>query len=131
MVMADIYDRAKATAIRMLSPRSKGGKGLEMILRKTVEGEYDPSTGSAEIIVTEYAGSAFRDTFELKSIDGTLIRRGDVKLLVSPVMVAGGDMPEPAENDQVVFDGVTYTVVACDPWSYAGLAVGFEVQARA
>lgn len=130
MVMSDIYDRAKATAIRMLSPRGKGGRGLAMILRRTAEGEYDPSTGSAEIIVSEYQGSAFRDVFELKSIDGTLIRRGDVRLLVSPVMVAGGDMPEPAENDQVLFDGATYTVIACDPWNYAGMAVGFEVQAR-
>lgn len=130
MVMADIYDRGKATAIRMLAPRSKGGKGLEMVLRKLGEGEYDPSTGTVEPAIIEYPGSAFRDTFELKNIDGTLIRRGDVKLLVSPVLLAGGDMPEPGENDQLIFDGVTYTVIACDPWNYAGLAVGFEVQAR-
>ncbi len=26
--MADIYDRSRAMAIRMLAPRSKGGKGL-------------------------------------------------------------------------------------------------------
>jgi hypothetical protein len=129
--MADIYDRGKATAIRMLAPRSKGGKGLEMALRKMGANNYDPSSGSVEPVVTEYQGSAFRDTFELKSIDGTLIRRGDVKLLVSPVLLGGGDMPEPAENDQVVFDGARYTVIACEPWNYAGLSVGFEVQARA
>lgn len=129
--MADIYDRGKALAIRMLAPRSKGGKGLEMVLRKTVTGEYDPDSSSSPITVTEYNGSAFRDTYELKNIDGSLIRRGDVKLLVSPVQIDGAALPGPFENDQIDFDGVTYTVVASDPWNYAGLSVGFEVQARA
>lgn len=131
MVMADIYDRAKATAMRMLSPRSRGGKGLETVLRKTAPGEYDPSTGVATPVVDEYTGSAFRDAYELRNIDGTLIRRGDVKLLMSPAQLSGGDMPAPSENDQVIFDGTTYTVVACEPWNYAGLTVGFEIQARA
>lgn len=129
--MADIYDRGKALAVRMLAPRSNGGKGLEMILRKTDTGEYDPDIGGPSISVTESQGSAFRDTYELKNIDGTLIRRGDVKLLVSPVRLDGTNLPGPAENDHIVFDGITYTVISCQPWDYAGLAVGFEVQARA
>lgn len=32
--MADIYDRSRAMAIRMLAPRSKGGKGLELRLTR-------------------------------------------------------------------------------------------------
>jgi hypothetical protein len=129
--MADIYDRAKAQATRMLAPRNKGGKGAEMILTRKVTGAYDPATGKPTVTITQFTGSAFRDAFELKSIDGTLIRRGDVQLLVSPVQVSGEDMPKPLETDTVVFDGVTYTVVAVQPWDYAGVAVGFEVQARA
>lgn len=131
MVMADIYDRAKATATRMLAPRSKGGKGAELILSRKVTGPYDPATGKPSVIITQYSGSGFRDTFELKSIDGTLIRRGDVKLLVSPVQLTGEDMPRPMETDTVIFDGTTYTVVGVEPWNYAGVSVGFEVQARA
>ena len=51
--MPDIYDRAKATATRMLAPRSKGGKGLELVLRREIIGEYDPDAPPApsELIV--------------------------------------------------------------------------------
>lgn len=129
--MPDIYDRSKALAVRMLAPRSKGGKGLEMTLIKSVKGPRDPDTGGATTASTNYAGSAFRDTYEQKDIDGTLIKIGDVKFLVSPVQFSGSDMPQPATQDKILFDGKLYTVIQVNPWNYAGLAVGFEVQARA
>ena len=127
--MSDIYDRAKAMATRMLAPRSKGGKGLELVLRRETLGEYDPDAPSApsELVVN---GSGFREEYDNKYIDGTLIVRGDVKLLVSPVQLSGADMPTPLSNDRIQFDGTTYTVIAVGPWNYAGLAVGFELQVR-
>jgi len=114
----------------MLSPRSKGGKGAEMILTRKVPGAYDPATGKPSVTITQYAGSGFRDTYELKNVDGTLIRRDDVKLLVSPVLLTGEDTPRPMETDTIIFDGTAYTVVGVEPWNYAGITVGFEVQAR-
>lgn len=127
--MSDIYDRAKATAARMLAPRSQGGKGLEATLRRTVAGEYDPDTGASET-VTDYAGSAFRDTYSLQDIDGSMVKAGDVKFLLSPVLLDGTDTPEPKTQDKLLFDGGTYNVVSVKPWDYAGLSCGFEVQAR-
>ena len=127
--MPDIYDRAKAMATRMLAPRSKGGKGLELVLRRETLCEYDPDAPQApsELVVN---GSGFREEYDNKYIDGTLIVRGDVKLLVSPVQLSGADMPIPLSNDRIQFDGTTYTVIAVGPWNYAGLAVGFELQVR-
>ena len=127
--MPDIYDRAKALATRMLAPRSKGGKGLELVLRRETVGEYDPDAPPvpSELVVN---GSGFREEYDNKYIDGTLIVRGDVKLLVSPVQLSGADMPMPLSNDSIQFDGTTYTVIAVGPWNYAGLAVGFELQVR-
>ena len=127
--MPDIYDRAKALATRMLAPRSKGGKGLELVLRRETLGEYDPDAPQApsELVLN---GSGFREEYDNKYIDDTLIVRGDVKLLVSPVQLSGADMPAPLSNDRIEFDGTTYTVIAVGPWSYAGLAVGFELQVR-
>ncbi|RON88437.1 hypothetical protein [Pseudomonas fluorescens] len=127
--MPDIYDRAKATATRMLAPRSKGGKGLELVLRRESVGEYDPDAPPApsELIVN---GSGFREEYDSKYIDGTLIVRGDVKLLVSPVQLSGEDMPTPQSNDKITFDGTVYTVIAVAPWNFAGLSVGFELQVR-
>lgn len=129
--MPDIYDRSKALAARMLAPRSKGGKGLEMTLTKSAKGPRDPDTGGAATVNTNHEGSAFRDTYEQKDIDGTAIKVGDVKLLVSPVKLDGVDMPQPSTQDKILFDGRLYTVIQVNPWNYAGLAVGFEVQARA
>jgi len=127
--MPDIYDRAKALVTRMLAPRSKGGKGLELVLRRETLGEYDPDAPQApsELVLN---GSGFREEYDNKYIDDTLIVRGDVKLLVSPVQLSGADMPVPLSNDRIQFDGTTYTVIAVGPWNYAGLAVGFELQVR-
>lgn len=127
--MPDIYDRAKAMAMRMLAPRSKGGKGLGLVLRRETLGEYDPDNPQppGELVLN---GSGFREEYDDKYIDGTLIVRGDVKLLVSPVQLSGVDMPTPQENDSITFDGTTYTVIAVSPWNYAGLAVGFKLQVR-
>ncbi|MGQ7956512.1 hypothetical protein ACUTAF_02125 [Pseudomonas sp. SP16.1] len=127
--MADIYDRAKAQAARMLAPRSAGGKGLELTLRRTVVGEYDPDTGSSETI-TDYIGSGLRENYRMEDIDGSLVKAGDVRFMVSPVLLNGDDMPEPKTLDKVLFDGETYTVQRCDPGDYAGLSCFFYVQAR-
>ncbi len=128
--MSDVYDRAKASAGRMLGLRASGGKGAALTLQKATAGAYDTDTGTAGSTTVDYAGSAFRDTYKQSEVDGSRIKQGDVKLLVSPLLLNGADMPEPAAQDKVVFDGSTYTVQYVLPMNYAGLAVGFEVQAR-
>lgn len=129
--MADIYDRSKALATRMLALRSAGGKGAALTLTKTVKGQRNPDTGATVDVVTSYSGSALRETYRQRDIDGTNIKVGDVKFIVSPVQLIGTDMPQAAPQDKVSFDGKTYTVIQVNPYNYAGLAVGFEVQARA
>jgi hypothetical protein len=128
--MPDIYDRAKASAARMLAPRSKGGKGLELSLVRVTTGEYDPETGTGGATAEQYDGSGFRENYRQQDVDGTLIKLGDVKILISPLLLDGADMPQPVSQDKILFDGDTYTVQNVDPWNYAGLAVGFSVQAR-
>lgn len=129
--MTDIYDRAKAQAARVLAPRSAGGKGLELTLRRTVAGEYDPVTGTATPdVVTNYAGSGLRENYRTQDVDGSLIKAGDVRFMVSPVLINGSDTPEPLTTDLIIFDGDTYTVQAVEPGDYAGLACFFYAQAR-
>jgi hypothetical protein len=128
--MTDIYDEAKALAAEMLAPRSRGGNGLELSLLHVTDGEYDPETGTGGSVTTTFDGSGFRENYSQKDIDGTRIKQGDVKILISPVLLDGTDMPTPVSQDQVRFDGDLYTVQNVDPWNYAGLAVGFSVQAR-
>jgi len=128
--MPDIYDRAKASAARMLAPRSRGGKGLELSLVRITTGEYDPETGTTPVTTTQYDGSGFRENYRQQDIDGSRIKQGDVKILISPLLLDGTDTPQPISQDKILFDGDTYTVQNVEPWDYAGLAVGFSVQAR-
>ncbi|NMY08523.1 hypothetical protein HBO38_08680 [Pseudomonas veronii] len=128
--MADIYDRAKATATRMLAPRSRGGKGLELSLMRVTTGEYDPEVGGSPVLTEQFDGSGLRQNYRQQDIDGSLIKQGDVKILISPALLDGADTPQPVTLDKIVFDGDTYTVQHVDPWDYAGIAVGFSVQAR-
>jgi hypothetical protein len=128
--MADIYDRGRALAVRMLAPRAKGGKGAELTVTRTVKGPRNPDTGATVDVVTTYPGSGLRETYQQKDVDGTNIKAGDVKFIVSPVQADGTDMPQPTTVDKILFGGKTYTVVQVNPWDYVGLAVGFEVQAR-
>ena len=128
--MPDIYDRAKATAARLLLPRSSGGKSLELTLKRATPGEYDPITGGSTPTVQNYDGSGFRENYQQSDIDGTRIKQGDFKILISPVLLNGSDMPKPESQDSILFDGDIYTIQNVDPWDYAGLAVGYSVQAR-
>ncbi|KPA87066.1 hypothetical protein PF66_06411 [Pseudomonas asplenii] len=128
--MTDIYDRAKASAARVLAPRSRGGKGLELSLIRVTTGEYDPGIGGSTVTTEQFDGSGLRQNYRLQDIDGALIKQGDVKILISPVLLNGVDMPQPVTLDKITFDGETYTVQHVDPWDYAGVAVGFSVQAR-
>lgn len=114
----------------MLAPRSSGGKGLELSLVRVTTGEYDPETGTTPDTTTQYDGSGFRENYRQQDIDGSRIKQGDVKLLISPVLLTGADMPKPVSQDKILFDGDTYTVQNVEPWNYAGLNVGFSVQAR-
>lgn len=128
--MADIYDRSKKLAIRMLSPRKKGGKGLECKLIKITTGDYDPETSSESVTETVYDTSAVRTNYDLKNIDGTNIQANDVLFLVSPVQLNRQDMPVINETDKFIFDSTRYSIISVKPWNYAGLNVGFEIQGR-
>lgn len=128
--MADIYDRAKVSVARNLAPRSRGGKGLELTLQRVTKGVYDPATGKAVDTVASYDGSGLRENYKQSDIDGTLIKQGDVKILISPLLLDGSDTPQVKALDKLIFNGETYTVQGVEPWSYAGLTVGYSVQAR-
>lgn len=129
--MSDIHDRARATAARMLMPRSKGGLGLELTLDKKFQEEYDPRSDELPRQNVAYEGSGFRGSFMFNQIDGTTIQAGDVILIMSPVQDDGEPMPTPEPGDHVLFDGVDYTVKDCSAWNYAGVDCGFSLHARA
>lgn len=127
--MADIHDRGRALAIRMLAPRPQG-KGLGLTLRKKSAGEYNPETGGQATVWTDTLGSGLRTNYRQADIDGTYILEGDNRMLVSPTALDGTDIPEPSTNDVILFDGSEYNVIRVGPWDYAGVTCGYELQCR-
>lgn len=127
--MADIHERGRALAIRMLAPRPHG-KGASLVLRKKTVGEYNPETGGQDVVWTEYNGSGLRTTYDLKDIDNSYILEGDVEILMSPVMTDGADMPQPSTNDVIVFDGSSYNVVDVRPGNFIGLDCFYKAHCR-
>jgi len=129
--MADIYDRSRKTAIRMLGLRSKGGKGEK--LKLTISSTDEPEVIDGIVVPNEdiYLGSAVRIEYTNRDINDTVIKMGDVKFLVSPIQIDGTDMPtEIQPQSKIEFAGSVYSVVNSKPWNFTGLSIGFEVQAR-
>lgn len=127
--MADIHDRGRALAIRLLAPRP-AGKGAPFVLTKLSEADYVPGGGDGEPVPTDYTGAALRTMYDSKDVDGELVQRDDLKFIVSPQLLNGADMPHPSEGDRCTFFGVTYAVIDAKIGNYAGVDCVFLVQAR-
>lgn len=129
--MADIHDRGRALGIKMLAPRPSG-KGAPLALRVTTTGVRDPATGTKPPdSVAVYTGSGLRSYFAARDIDGVRVLQTDHRLLVSPVLANGADMPAPKPGHQMQFNGGPWLqVVTCKHWDYAGVNCGFDVQVR-
>lgn len=129
--MPDIYDRARALAIKLLGPRDGvSGKGVVLTLVQTSTPEYEPGQPPPVPVESRYDGSGLRTQFDSDDIDNTLVLRNDVRFLLSPVMQNGGDMPEPKPGDAIEFLGTRYEVMNVTAWNYVGLQIGFVVQGR-
>ena len=113
------YSRPRATAERLIAKF-----GQAATLRRTVSGgtPYDPTTDTVgypcTIVVQSYADAL---------IDGTRIKRGDKKVMVS----TKGLTIEPTTSDALVIGGVSHELAMVKPMAPGGTVVLWEVQARA
>lgn len=103
-------DVAKEVAKAMPS----GNRGLPpATLRKYIAGAINPSniTAGPAYTTTDYATRGFASPFTIKEIDGTLVQRGDKKVLLigEPLFKAN---VQPAPDDRVILGGETLVVVA-------------------
>lgn len=117
--------------------------GLPITLTKrgstaTYEKRYDPATKSfiwvdvetdevftqepAETVVA-YQGLAVRTKYRDEAIDGTLVKRGDVRLLAV-------NIPLPQLGDTIQVGDTVYNVVQTDPVAPGPTVVLYKVQVR-
>ena len=100
-------DYAKTAARADQSLRRKGGI---VVLRQIMTGSYDPDLGAAPTVTTDYEGTGFKINYKAEDIDGTLIKVGDLQLLLSPLQRNGAKMPLPISGNQLVIGATVYAV---------------------
>lgn len=106
--------------------------GLAVILTRSVPGSYSPSTGGVgSPTVTTQECLAVEEAYRAGEIDGTLVRAGDKKLILSPKVSSGASVTAPDTTDTVTFaDGSVWTVKAVEPLSPGGTALIYTLQLR-
>lgn len=137
--MSTYDERGLALAVRMLAPKSAGGKGQAITLTRKTGGAYNPATSQVEGtgtasqytsgIVTEYK-SASRGGLQRQ--DGSLVQSGDRSLRLSPYAVDGTPLnPGPGLDDQITLaSGQTYTITTVSMMNPAGLVIYYDCNIR-
>ena len=122
------YSRMQKTANKLLL-----GKGQAVTLTHVVPGTYDPATGGVTNTTTTQTGTGAIVEWDARQVDGTLIKIGDKKLLLSPLNTAGTVLTAPVLGDTVTdAAGTVYTLVApLNTLSPAGTAVLYDCNMRA
>lgn len=114
-----LYASLKSTALGLLSD-----KGQSMTLTKRAAGTYDTATGTAAI--TETTETVYGAVFDYaaKDIDGTLIKRGDKR-----VIMEASDLV-PTTTDTLTIGGVVHSIIEAVPVNPGGVVVIYKVQVR-
>lgn len=115
------YSKSQATALSLIT---KFGTDATIIRAGTPTGPaHNPTPG----VPVEYACKAVFDTWRNDQIDGTLIQRGDLKILVA----SSGLTITPTPADKFKHSAKEYAIINVDPLQPAGIPVMWTVQARA
>jgi hypothetical protein len=105
-----------------------GKYGAPMVLRVPAPGAYDPATGgrATDSPYVDYSCFGTVDEYDIRDIDGTLIKEGDKRVTLS----ASSAMPDPVKGNILIMAGVEWSVERCKPTAPAGISVVYEVQVR-
>lgn len=85
---------------------------------------YDINTGANAVTETTQTAFGVALDYQTKDIDGTLIQRGDKRLLVK------GDITTPEEGEKITVNGVVWVIKGIKQISPAGTVVMHEFTLR-
>ena len=100
--------------------------GLLATLTRQISGSYDPSTGEATVTTSTQTAYGIRTSWEKRDIDGTLIKSGDLKI----ILAASGLTTAPQVDDTITFDGTAYTIKGVYPVSPADVVIVYVLNVR-
>lgn len=114
------YEEAALDADEMLAEF-----GQKVTIKRIISGDYDPATSSAPTTTTLQAGTAVVLDFGIKDVDGTLIKTGDKRMLLSAVGIS-----PPQVDDIVTFGTSTCQIKNSNAFDPAGTVVFYDVHLR-
>lgn len=114
------YAKSKATATRLIAKFGQAGK-----ISRTSGGTGDPWNPSTPT-TTEYDATFAVLEWDQKDIDGTLVKQGDRKIVLS----ATGLAIVPTTTDKIVIGGTPHVIGHVKPLAPGGTVVLFELSAR-
>jgi len=108
-----------------------GEMGQSVTLTNTVAGTYAPGTGITNTTTTQ-SGTGVVVDWDSRQTDGSLIKIGDKRLLLSPLNTSGDELTAPSLGDTITdAAGVVYTLVApLGVINPAGTAVLYDCNMR-
>lgn len=117
--MSDFYSGLAAVATNLLTD-----KGQAVTINRETSTSFDPVTGIDTVTPSSFSGVGAVFDYHRSEIDGNLIQKGDIRLLLNAVTT------EPLTDDEITIDGETYRVISVKPTSPGGTVVMYELQLR-
>ena len=99
--------------------------GQDVTLTRKSAGTYDPATATSIITETTQTGKAALFPRGIKDIDGTLIKQGDYKMLLSPMNIT-----TPIVGDTVTANSIIYKITMIKENAPANIPVLIECNIR-
>lgn len=115
------YTDIRATAASLLTD-----KGQSLTLTKRTSGTYAPSAGTSTVTEAAYTVTGAVFDYPAAVIDGTLIQRGDKRVLMSAL----GLSVTPDVDDSLTISGVAHQIISAKPTAPAGVTVLWTLQVR-
>ena len=114
------YSDLAATALRLITTY-----GQTVVFTRGSGQTYDPATGTySGGTTTTITGKGAAFDYSNGEIDGTIVMRGDLRVLFEASSVA------PMQNDNCAIDSVNYRVMNVSPLSPGGTVVIYDIQLR-
>jgi hypothetical protein len=100
-------------------------KGQSVTFSRLTGATFDPVLGNdSGGSITTFTGYGAATDYNKLEIDGTVVKRGDIKLILESTTT------EPEQGDKCTVDSVDYRVMGIEPITPAGTLVISKVQLR-
>jgi hypothetical protein len=104
--------------------------GQNFTVTAVTSGAYSPSTGAATTSATTQTAVGIEELYKAREIDGTLIKAGDRRLLISPRNSAGAALTTPSVGHTVTLDGEPWRIERVEPLQPGGTVVAIYLHLR-